>query len=164
MFDRAFDFVVDSTRRTAAGPLDRCSQTETAVWSGGANLAAAKVALSGVAWPCAWMAGLRSGHRGPAQPSTRVGTCSHGFDAASARYVEAERRLISPSRACRNLHCGAVQDGESQNCTSSTSLYHFTRSPIFARMRHASGLGSASRRRRRASTRETRRVFCPSSS
>lgn len=50
MFDRAFDFVVDSTRRTAAGPLDRCSQTETAVWSGGANLAAAKVALSGVAW------------------------------------------------------------------------------------------------------------------
>ena len=50
MFDRAFDFVVDSTRRTAAGPLDRCSQTETVVWSGGANLAAAKVALSGVAW------------------------------------------------------------------------------------------------------------------
>jgi predicted lysophospholipase L1 biosynthesis ABC-type transport system permease subunit len=47
MFDRAH---VDSTGRTAAGPLNHYSQTETAVWSGGANLAAAKVALSGVAW------------------------------------------------------------------------------------------------------------------
>ena len=91
MFDRAFDFVVDSTRRTAAGPLDRCSQTETAVWSGGANLAAAKVALSGVTWCLAlgWL-DYGQGIAVRAQPSTRVGTCSHGFDAASARYVEAE--------------------------------------------------------------------------
>ncbi len=47
VFDRAH---VDSTGRTAAGPFNHYSQTETAVWSGGANLAAAKVALSGVAW------------------------------------------------------------------------------------------------------------------
>jgi hypothetical protein len=55
MFDRAH---VDSTGRTAAGPLNHYSQTETAVWSGGAN--AAKVALSGVAWCLAGWA-LRSG-------------------------------------------------------------------------------------------------------
>ena len=57
MFHRAFGFVVDSTTRTAADPLNRCSQIEAAVWSGGANLAAAKVALSGVAWCLAlgWM-------------------------------------------------------------------------------------------------------------
>jgi hypothetical protein len=50
MFDRAFDFDVVSTGRTAADPLNRSPQAETAVWSGGANLTAAKVALSGVAW------------------------------------------------------------------------------------------------------------------
>jgi hypothetical protein len=50
MFDGAFDFDVDSTGRTAADPLNRSPQAETAVWSDGANLAAAKVALSGVAW------------------------------------------------------------------------------------------------------------------
>jgi hypothetical protein len=60
MFDRAH---VDSTGRTAAGPLNHYSQTETAVWSGGAN--AAKVALSGPS-PGAlrldgWITTLRSG-------------------------------------------------------------------------------------------------------
>ena len=88
MFDRAH---VVSTGRTAAGPLNHYSQTETAVWSGGANLAAAKVALSGVAW-CFALGWLDYGQGcGLAQPSTRVGPRSHGFDAASARYVEAER-------------------------------------------------------------------------
>jgi hypothetical protein len=144
MFDRAH---VDSTGRTAAGPLNHYSQTETAVWSGGANLAAAKVALSGVAWCLA------------------LGWLDYGQGIAVWPILALALGLVVMGLTLLLLVVqDALQFGESQNCTSSTSLYHFTRSPIFARIRQASGLGSTSRRRRRASTRETRRVFCSSSS
>lgn len=47
MFDGAFDFDVDSTGRTAADPLNRSPQAETAVWSDGVRRRSRSAALPG---------------------------------------------------------------------------------------------------------------------
>jgi len=76
MFDRAH---VDSTGRTAAGPLNHYSQTETAVGLGCESRCGENCTQRRRLVPCAWMAELRSGHCGLAQPSTRLGLVVMGL-------------------------------------------------------------------------------------